>query len=393
MRVLFISHEDADFGAPKAMFELILNLKNNYDVEPIVLLHSDDNIKKLCDKVEIENYVVGHRNCISKKNRSIKGYIHFCLKKIVYNLSRIIALHRIKKNIDMKSIDIIHTNVSIIDLGIDLHKIYGIPNILHLREPGTIINEYKFCRKRYIELINKNCICNIAISNAIKEQWIENGIRESNIKVIYDGVNIPKMPITKFRYTDKKVHIVMCGSISKQKGQHQLIEAVRLLPINYKNLLKIHFIGKGDKKYINKIKSNIVSYKLNDIFIFEGYKKNISEILPYFDIGVSCSKFEPFGRVTVEYMLAKLCVIASNTGASPEIIDDNQNGFLYRYNNYKDLAQKIRYVIDNKNLKINIGNLARKKVIDNFSMDIHSRNIYRLYERILNEGVYNETRI
>ena len=57
-----------------------------------------------------------------------------------------------------------------------------------------------------------------------------------------------------------------------------------------------------------------------------------------YDIGVVCSASEGFGRVTVEYMLSKLVVVASNSGANPELLCNGEYGLLFRTFDEKDLS-------------------------------------------------------
>lgn len=46
-------------------------------------------------------------------------------------------------------------------------------------------------------------------------------------------------------------------------------------------------------------------------------------------------------------MQAGLCVIASNTGANIELIENKKTGILYEYANSKDLADQFVYLLNN----------------------------------------------
>ena len=61
---------------------------------------------------------------------------------------------------------------------------------------------------------------------------------------------------------------------------------------------------------------------------FLGPRTDVHSMLGNYQIGLMCSKSEGFGLVTAEYMHAKLGVIASNTGASPELIDNEITGLV-----------------------------------------------------------------
>ena len=97
------------------------------------------------------------------------------------------------------------------------------------------------------------------------------------------------------------------------------------------------------------------------------------------------SKSEAFGRVTIEYMMANIAVIASNTGANPELIDNQKNGLLYNYNDYEDLKNKIVLLKNNKEMRKEIaenGCESSKK----YTAEINASSIYNLYKEVFNEN-------
>lgn len=113
------------------------------------------------------------------------------------------------------------------------------------------------------------------------------------------------------------------------------------------------------------------------------YDANIYKKLNIYDIGCTCSKAEGFGRVTVEYMLSGLCPIVSNTGANLEIVDDKISGIVYEKGNIQDLKEKIKYCINNIHTIEILGKEAQKKAYNNYSINIHTKNIISLYNNIL----------
>ena len=99
-----------------------------------------------------------------------------------------------------------------------------------------------------------------------------------------------------------------------------------------------------------------------------------------YDVAINCSKCEAFGRVTVEYMTAELCVIAANTGANEELIEDGFNGLIYNYDSDKDLCEKILYVKNNRKIINVLGKNAHKKVKEKFSKQRNSNEIVKIYK-------------
>ena len=97
--------------------------------------------------------------------------------------------------------------------------------------------------------------------------------------------------------------------------------------------------------------------KLNNHFIFTGNLERKKLIQAYFaaDLFVLPSRYEAFGIVLTEAMAAGLAIVATNHSAIPEVINNGQTGLLFELNNYKDLADKISLVLNDDNLRRDLG--------------------------------------
>ena len=386
MKLLMIHPErDEKYGAVHSMLEMLTRLNKNHNVEPILLISKEGLASEYCKKMNWKYYITGHANFMigaSTKKKEIIRNLIIPLLYIRYKLKNIKAMHLAKKYIDFNEIDLIHTNTSVCDLGAKLAKKYNKPHFWHLREVGNIGYNRISLKRNYIQFMNNNTTNFIAISNAVKDKWTEMGIDANKVSVIYNGVD---NDILLGKKNNDKIKLVMTGSISKQKGQFLLIEAINKLTDEEKSKICVDFIGDGESDYVNKLKEMVNSYNLNDTIFFLGYKKNIKELLGNYDIGLVCSKAEGFGRVAVEYMFAKLLVISSNTGALGEIIENNKTGLLFNYPSIDDLKSKISCAINNKDLIKKMSNNAYNDANKKFTAEINAKNIYNNYIRIIGD--------
>lgn len=385
MKILYIQDFGDIGGATNSLKELVKKMNNNYNIEPIIITSDYNSVNQYADENNYENYSIKHKQFIVAPSKNIfkkiiKNYFPYIL--YIYNyIFNLFALKKLEKKINFSEIDFVHTNVIRSQIGFIICKKYGIKHIVHLREFSDLDYNCKPLMKNYINYINKYSTQFIAISNVIKEHWIKKGLDESKIKVIYNGVDIIEK--TKKIFSKDKIKMVFCGQICETKGQIQVIEALKLLDEDLLKKIRIDFYGTGEEKYINNLKNYIEKYKLESIISFKGFDKNVREKLQEYDIGFICSKSEAFGRVTVEYMMSRVLVIASDSGANKELITNEVNGLIYEYNNISKLKENIIKaieILDNrKDIIDNAYNIANKK----YTSDMNSKEIYKVYKRLI----------
>lgn len=220
MRVLYVFDEDGKYGGPKAGIEMISILRKKYEIEPIVLTSKYNEVNEYCDNNDIYNLVTYHHKYTYVKSTSfIKNFFKIFPRFLRYKIGNILALNIIRKNIDMNTIDMIHTNISGIDLGILLGKKYCIPNIMHIREYGEGESNFrvKSYRRRYVEFLNKKVTKFVCISNTVTNFWIAKGIDEDKIVKIYDGLYLDNIKADNKHNKHNKLKFIMLGSIHPRK--------------------------------------------------------------------------------------------------------------------------------------------------------------------------------
>ncbi len=365
MKILYIFDEDDKYGAAKAGVEMILEMKNKFNITPIVITSKKGQLNKIFNDNQIENYVTFHHKFIFLKSISLIKYLVKIIPRYIrYKLGNFVAMHIISKKIDMNKIDYIHANNSGLDLGILLAKKYNKPNVIHLREYGTGDTEYhiKTYRKNYIEFFNRYCTKFIAISNSLREFWEKKGLDKNKIETIYDGVDVSKIQKKDSYFVNKKLGFIVLGSISEGKGQAIFLQKINKLNYDIKEKIYIDIVGSGTKEDETKIGDLIRKYNLEQFVFFKGYESDIGAKLKEYDVGVVCSDAEGFGRVTIEYMAAGLCVLASNKGANIELVNNNINGLIYDKDKEDDLNNKIEYLVNNPEQILKLGKNSKNTV-------------------------------
>ena len=364
MKVLFITGADKYGGSFTMSKQLLESVKRfNNSMEYITITQEFGPLNEWCNVNDIENYVFPYRYCVYHplKNKFLNALKHFIKYFMITVLNRI-ALYRISKMGILKDVDIIHTNINRDLFGMMISKKYNIPNITHLREFSKAHFGLELIYRNQIDVMNKYSYKFIAISNVVKADWINYGLHEDKIEVIYDGLDVNKYKVThEMRKEDAPLKIVMCGTIYEGKGQKELVEAVTLLLQEGLNIIVDIYGNVVRESYFSEMKKYICSQGVQSQIRFLGYKDNLNELLSNYDVGVVCSKAEGLGLVTVEYMLSGLVVIASDTGANPELLHEEELGYLYTFGNIESLKSAINYVYKNSKE----GRIKAEKAIKN----------------------------
>lgn len=381
LRVLFISHSDpGNGGAPKSLMELVFNLKTNFNVEPVVCVYSKDMVYKFCQNNDIECYVTAHKDIWTGGIKSPAAWFILPKYRKRLKLSNRRAFDLLNRKVDMNSIDLIHSNVSVVGLGMYINEVTNIPHIMHLREDADVLNKMVYAINP-IKNMNKNVTRFIAISDFVKKKWCNKGLSSSRVDLIYNGLNLPSMQPRRI-LNNNSIKIVVVGSIIRSKGQLLVVKAIQNLEKCYRDKISLDIIGTGNKRYIQKIKKVLEEHKLTNVHLL-GYQNDISSKLKNYDIGIMASQGEAFGRVTVEYMANGLVVVANNTGANPEIITNNKTGLLFNKNDIASLSQNIQYLIKNPDMANELSKKGQEEVYRRFTTNINTKNIYNEYKKLL----------
>lgn len=376
-KVLFITHADGMGGANHSMLQLMVELRDVYGVEVVLLAPKPRKsikwtVQEECKRLKIK--------CISCSYGWFKGTGYkFIIKYILNIIYYPIILYKLR-NIHF---DIVHSNGSVIDIGAVISRIRHIKHVWHLREFGGLdFSLNSFGGKYYEKFVYTGGDCFIAISQKIKD-YFSSVIPCEKIHTIYNGIKIPPGQCNSL-HTNAKIQFCVVGNIAEGKNQIEALKAIKILVHKF-NCHNFHltFIGYEFHEYKSVLLKHIEQFGLNEYVTFKGECKNVSEMLKTMDVGLMLSKNEAFGRVTVEYMMHGLAVIASNAGANEEIISNNEDGLIYHLGDSEELAICMKRLIDDQSFMIELSEKGRQKALNRFTSDKNTKAVYDLYLSLL----------
>jgi glycosyltransferase involved in cell wall biosynthesis len=116
---------------------------------------------------------------------------------------------------------------------------------------------------------------------------------------------------------------------------------------------------------------------------FEPAQSNVAPWMRSIDVFVMCSQSESFPNALLEAMACGCCVIGSNVGGIPELIQPDQSGLLFQCGDIGDLAEKLSSVLKDALLRKRLGAAAANRATNEFSMQKAVTRIERIYTSLL----------
>lgn len=379
LKVLYVTHNEAMQGANLALLEMILELRSRGLVEPTVLMpkvsagYEKNNLFTVCIQHQIECYSYPF---FRFHNRSRYASYLRCMANLV-------CYPYIFFKLKGKQFDLIHSNGSVISLGIYLKRIKKVPHVWHFREAAALhYGSVSLPGKQYEKWIYSKGDIFIAISMALKD-YCATFLDADKLRLVYDGIDCSQ-EVAIARHENETLQLCMVGLVHPPKNQLNALEALDIIIKEYgfKNI-HLTFIGYEEAVYVERLRSFIKEKGLDSYVTFLGERTDVAKLLPKMDVGLMLSKFEAFGRVTVEYMLHGLAVIATDTGANPEIVDDGKTGFLCQLGNSRVLAMHICTLIEDRDKLLEFSKRGREKVIGKFSTEKNAQQVYEIYQSLL----------
>lgn len=203
---------------------------------------------------------------------------------------------------------------------------------------------------------------------------------QKNISIIPFGIDTDLFkPINK-KNSDKFI-IGTVKSLEKIYGIDLLIKAFYIVKKKLPDKdIELHIVGSGSEE--NNLKNLVTTL---NIFNSVKFLKNIShselpKIYNQFDVAVFLSRSESFGVSVLESSACEVPVIVSAVGGLLEVVDDSITGFYTEIENSEQAADKILLLLNDENLRKQLGKNGRKKVIREYNLKDIKETILSLYK-------------
>lgn len=361
MKVLFYIDSLGSAGKERRLVELMKALKSSHEIE-------------------FELATMSH-NIHYKEVFDLNIKIHYLVRKTKKDLSVLPKLYKLCKTMRP---DLVHCWDS-------MTAIYSVPvcKVLHI----PLINGMVTNSPLQWNIFNTNLLrakltfpfSNYIIGNSKagitayrapmeKSYIIHNGFDFNRIDNILE-----KNIILKQLNIETKFVIGMVASFSKAKDYKTFLSAAQII-LNLRR--DVTFVVIGYQTDSMRIKS-LIETKWRQYFKFLGTKTDIESYINAMDICVLSTFSEGISNSILEYMALGKPVVATDGGGTNEILIDNKTGFLVKVSDPKDLSEKIQILLQNENLRLNMGIAGKKCVQEDFSIDKMKNKYISVYKELI----------
>ncbi|MCB0727027.1 MAG: glycosyltransferase family 4 protein [Ignavibacteriae bacterium] len=212
---------------------------------------------------------------------------------------------------------------------------------------------------------------------------VPNGIQSEEINK--DGKDIRK------NRTSENVKIGFMGNLFESKGVLDVVNAAAIVLKKHPDVkFTIAGASPSDKDSAKEKADKIINENgLQESIKFPGVLtgKEKEDFFNKIDIFVfpSWYKYEGLPLVIPAAMSASLPVISvRETGVISEIVTENETGILINKKDPQKLAEAIDYLIENPEVRIEMGRKGREKFQKQFTLETNIDNIIRVFNKVLN---------
>ena len=232
----------------------------------------------------------------------------------------------------------------------------------------------------------------ICVSEAVREVVLEREkLDERRVVVIKNGIDLPNRSNTdasvgsvrqEFGLGEEHLVVGMVANYNRPiKGVAYLLDAIPSI-VSQVPSARFLFVGGGDGKS-SFLEEKTKALGIERFVILAGYQENIHRYYEAMDLSVLTSLSEGLSITLLESMSHGLSVVATRVGGNPEVVEDGKTGYLVPPKDDRALADRIVWLLKNKELRLRMGEEGRRRAESKFLMQNVANRYMELYRSVL----------
>ena len=336
-------------------------------------------LKGLYERGHAAELLTAKGSSLGRRAKRVGIYVH----EVSRGLLRVPAALKIRSLMSDGRIDLVHANEAHAVTATWLAGAHRLLPVVISRRVGFPIGKSQIAQDRYR---SSNYI--VANSQWVAEQAALSGAPKEKLRVVYEGVEIPKLPSAAqreaarlkwgFREVDKVLGCV--GALQADKGHEWVIRALAELRQEFP---ECRLLIAGNGEYRPQLEALVKELGLRQNAVFSGFVKDIAAVYEAIDIFVFPSLFEGLGTSLLSAMSYAVPSITFFGCALGEIVENGCSGLQVEPRNSQQIAEAAGKLLREPDFALQIGKAGRERVIKEFSADKMVQEMVHIYEDVL----------
>lgn len=361
LKVLHLSSERTWRGGEQQMAYLIDNLISA-GVKVAVLARRNSAFEKWCVERNVEVHSAGYR--------------------VGPDLGTALQLKRLANNFRA---DLVHVHSG------KAHTIAWVAASLGMKVPVVVHRRVDFpLSSSAVKLAKYNHPCVkkiICVSGAIAALVRAKVARPERVERVYSGIDFSRFDGLPAVSNFRKEHgipagALLVGNVSALAPHKDYATWIRTAKRVIDSREDVYFVAVGEGELTEEVKTAAVKAGIEKRVVFTGFRKDVPDLLPQFDLFLITSETEGLGTGIIDAMYCRLPVVATRAGGIPELVAPEETGFLCPVGDDASLAEKVLQLLNDSTLRKRLGAEGRRRA-ERFSEKEMAAAVVKIYRDLV----------
>jgi L-malate glycosyltransferase len=281
--------------------------------------------------------------------------------------------------------DVVHAHdahgTAMASLGLSLGSPTPAPALIVSRRVDFHLNRNSFSRWKHRQVDSF-----IAASEAIRKMLVADGVPSERVVTVHEGIDLehvlaaPPVNVHQAFWLPHQAPVVgNVAALVPHKGHRHLIEAAHLV---VREMPDTRFLILGEGELREQLERQIRDYHLEKHVLLAGFRTDVIGCIKGFDLFVMSSVTEGLGTSLLDAMACSRASVATRAGGIPELVEAGRTGVLVEPRDHAAMAREIVRLLKDDELRRQMGEAARTRVAERFTVERMVAETAAVYERV-----------
>ena len=255
------------------------------------------------------------------------------------------------------------------------------PPLIATRRVDFRIARNSFSRWKYEQVD-----CFVAITDAIADMLVSDGIPRHKIALVNEGVDVERIVGLPTADVHEECYLPVgspvvgnVAALVPHKGQRYLIEAAHLV---VQKIPDARFVILGEVELREHLEHLVREHHLEKHVLLPGFRTDVIGCIKGFDLFVMSSVTEGLGTSLLDAMACRKAIVGTRAGGIPEVVDEGRTGLLVEPRDPHQLADAILRLIQDEAMRKRMAEAGYARVRERFTVERMVADTAAVYSRL-----------